>query len=208
LSGTDRGARLAQTSDVSRSQHRRSPFASREHGFTLIEAITAIVLVGIAATGVAQLLTMASRAAAATGASAVLQQIAREKMEQIRALAWTADGVVPVSDWSSDLTITPTSSSGGSGLGASPPGTLAGNVGGYCDFLDATGHWMAGGDHAPGGAAWVRRWSIEPMAGLADTLFLQVVVVSAHAASDRAGVVGGRSLDGARLLSIRTRTSR
>ena len=177
-------------------------------GFTLIEAVAATVLIGLAATTVAQVVATAVRAGAATEQSGVVQQIAREKMEQMRALAWTADGAVPISDWSSDLTITPTAAGGGSGLGASPPGTLATNAPGYCDFVDAGGHWLAGGHAAPSGAAWVRRWSIEPLGGLADTLLLQVTVAPAHATSDDAGIARARTVNGARLLSIRTRVSR
>jgi prepilin-type N-terminal cleavage/methylation domain-containing protein len=177
-------------------------------GFTLLETLVAVLLVAIAAAAVAQLLGMASQASTTTAQLAVAQQIAREKMEQIRALAWTADAGVPVSDWSSDLTVSPVSPAGGTGLGASPAGSLLSDTRGYCDFVGPDGRWVAGGDVAPASAAWVRRWAIEEIHGVSDTLLLQVVVVSAHRNSDPSGVAVMKGANGVRLLAIRTRASR
>jgi prepilin-type N-terminal cleavage/methylation domain-containing protein len=181
---------------------------SGDAGFTLIEALAAVLLLAIAAAAVAQLLVMAWQASSTTGQLAIAQQIAREKMEQLRALPWTADGGVPVSDWSSDLTVTPVVPSGGTGLGVSPRGALLTDMQGYCDFVGPDGRWLAGGDRAPAGAAWVRRWAIEELQGVSDTLLLQVVVVSANRKSNSSGVTAMKGANGVRLLAIRTRVSR
>jgi hypothetical protein len=156
---------------------------------------------------VVQLLALASRADARTRQLAMAQQIAREKMEQIGALTWRSDGGSPVTDWNSDLTITPTTASGGTGLGASPPGTLTANIPGYCDFEGSDGRWLAAGDGAAAGAAWVRRWAIEELRGVSDTLFVQVVVLPAGG-QNLSSVAGFKAADGLRLVAIRTRTSR
>jgi prepilin-type N-terminal cleavage/methylation domain-containing protein len=177
-------------------------------GFTLIEALAAVVLVAIAATTVAQLVAVAMRAGSASGQALVAQQVARERMEQLKALAWTSDGVVPVSDWSTDLSVTPAAPTGGGGLGESPPHTLTTNIRGYCDFVDASGRWLSNETNPPVGAAWVRRWSIEPIAALSDTLLLQVVVVPTRSVSASAALSLAQAMNGTRLLSIRTRATR
>ena len=130
-----------------------------ERGFSIVEATIAVSLLAIGVAALAQLTIATGRANTASQRSAIAQQAASERMEQLRALAWTSDGgVVPVTDWSSDLATTP-ASTGGVGL-ASAPATLATNTPGYCDFLDADGRWLAAGTPHPAGAAWVRRWSV------------------------------------------------
>ena len=73
-------------------------------------------------------------------ATTVATMLASQKMEQLRALAWTWDALgLPISELTTDTTVVPPSSSGGTGLSASPPGTLGTNTPGYCDFLDENG---------------------------------------------------------------------
>jgi hypothetical protein len=168
-----------------------------------------VSLLAVGLVTLAQLTVVAMQAGAAVQSAGVMQQAAREKMEQLRSLAWTSDDEAPVSDRSSDLSTTPVTTTGGTGLDASPPGTLVSNVSGYCDFVDREGRWIAGHvGSPPASAAWIRRWAISPIDQAADTLLLQVVVVSATSGSDAARVVRARGVNGARLIAIRTRSSR
>ena len=176
-----------------------------ERGFSIVEATIAVSLLAIGVVGLAQLTIATGRANTAARRATIAQQAASERMEQLRALAWTSDGgVVPVSDWSSDLTTTP-ASKGGVGL-ASAPATLTTNTPGFCDFLDANGRWLAAGTRVPVGAEWVRRWSVGAVDSLADTLILHVVVIPATAA--RAGLASASGTNGAWLVAMRTRRTR
>lgn len=175
-------------------------------GFSLIEAVIAVSLLAVGVSAAAQLAIVSARANASAQRAGAAQQAAREKMEELRALAWTSDAaLVPISDWSTDLTTTPARSSGGVGLGVSPADTLLSNVAGYCDFLDTNGQWVAGGTRAPVGATLVRRWSVAPADALADTLVFQVVVVPASAGTGAAAVSAARAVNGAWLVGMRTR---
>lgn len=63
-------------------------------------------------------------------------------------------------------------------IAASPANALTDNIEGYCDFLDQQGAVVAGGPTVPSGAAYIRRWAIEPMStvrGLAVALHVMVV---------------------------------
>lgn len=178
---------------------------SESRGFSLIEAVVAVSILATGVSAVAQVILASARANVASQQAAVAQQAARERMEQLRALAWTSDGaLVPLTDWSSDLTVTPPRASGGVGLGVSPVDTLLSNVAGYCDFLDARGAWVAGGAQAPPGTAWVRRWSVAPTEGLTDTLTFQVIVVPVRATA-QAALSAARGVNGAWLTDMRTR---
>ena len=176
-----------------------------QRGFSIIEATIAVSLLAIGVASLAQLTVATGQANAAARRATIAQQAAVERMEQLRALAWTSDaGVVPVTDWTSDLTTTP-ASTGGAGLASTSPGSLTTNTPGYCDFLDAEGRWLAAGTRAPAGAAWVRRWSVAPVEALSDTLMLRVVVISSTA--DQA-LRRSTSINGASLVTMRTRRAR
>ncbi|HUR35240.1 MAG TPA: prepilin-type N-terminal cleavage/methylation domain-containing protein [Vicinamibacterales bacterium] len=178
-----------------------------ERGFSLIEAVIAVSVLAVGVAALAQVAVASGRASVSAQRSTIAQFAARERLEQLRALAWTTDaGVVPVSDWSSDLTVTPRASDGGAGLGVSPGSALRENTAGFCDFLDADGRWLAGGVQPPIGTAWIRRWSIATLDGFTDTLILQVVVVPATAAG--AALTPARTSNGAWLVSMKTRLSR
>jgi type II secretory pathway pseudopilin PulG len=68
-----------------------------------------------------------------------------------------------------------------------PGGTLGGDI----DYLDLAGNVLAEGGARPPGTVYVRRWSVQPAAGGAEGLALQV------------RVTGGNN--DARLVTIRTR---
>jgi hypothetical protein len=178
------------------------------NGFALIEALIATVVLAGGVMTTAYLAAASATVMAASRQNGLVTQLARNKMEHLRALAWTSDAaVVPVTDWSSDVTAAEPAPSGGLGLALSPADSLSTNVAGFCDFLDAQGRWLGTGTTAPRGAAWVRRWSVTALPGVADTLAVSVVVAPA-APSDADGVRRARTIAGARLLSIRTRRAR
>jgi len=174
--------------------------AASTAGFSLVEVLIAssLFVVGIAAMANLTSLGARANAQARTATSAAL--LATQKVEQLRALAWTFDEAgQPRTDLTANLSVDPPGPEGGVGLTPSPTDALARNLSGYCDFLDAAGRVLAGGD-APPGTAYVRRWSITPVPENPDsTIVLQVIVVR-YAASTAATPV-----DAARIVTLRTR---
>jgi hypothetical protein len=79
--------------------------------------------------------------------------------------------------------LVPPASIGAAGIDASPPGTLASNIDGYCDFTDAAGNVVGRGAMAPAASVYVRRWSIEPTSGSGPAFVLHVFVTDARRAS-------------------------
>jgi hypothetical protein len=91
---------------------------------------------------------------------------------------------MPVTDLQGDVTIVPERPTGGVGLQPSPSDALDRNVAGYCDFLGPHGGWLGAGAAPPAGTAFVRRWSIRPLAAApAQALVIQVRVLDAEAAA-------------------------
>ena len=178
-------------------------------GFTLIEVTIAVALLAVGGAGLAGLMLASGRANQFARHADVAQRAAVERLEQLRALAWTSDGaIVPVSDWSSNLTLSIPAGTGGPGLGVSPGDTLAANVAGFADFMDADGRWLGGGTTPPADAAWVRRWAVQALTVPQDTLLLQVAVVPARTAGAVATVASARAVNGAWLMDMRTRRAR
>ena len=148
-------------------------------GYALIETlVAAAIVVGLAA-GVAQVAVLTSAAVQASGAQGRALFLAVQKVEQLQSLVWTFDeSLQPVSDESTSLAFDPPAP-GGRGLERSGPvtGPVAGA--GYVDYLDRDGRWIGTGPQPPAGAAFVRRWSVSPLAVPGgDALLLQVVVVA------------------------------
>jgi len=168
----------------------RRRVASQE-GFSLVEVLVAVVILVTGLIAVAELFiisTNANRAARRVTSTAVLAQ---QKIEQLRGLTWGFDDFgLPISDYSTDVTVTPPTSSGGAGLQPSTGDTLAKATSGYVDYLDAFGAWVGTGASPPAGAVYERRWSIDPLpTNPNNTLVFQVVVdriVPTSPAGDRA----------------------
>jgi prepilin-type N-terminal cleavage/methylation domain-containing protein len=177
-------------------------------GFTLIEVTVAVALLATGVSGVAYLALASARGSDATRAAATVEWLAREKLEQLLALAWTADdGVVPVSDYATNVARAPVQGSGGMGLSVSSVDTLTSATPGFVDYADTRGAWVAGSGPAPSGARWQRRWSVQSVSGLSDTLLLQVVV-SPVAATGAVMVRDAAAANGAWLVALRSRTAR
>lgn len=153
-------------------------------GFSLIEVIVALALLLAVVLGLAQVFQYSARANRQAHQLTLASVLARQKLEQLRGLAWTFDASgARISDMQTNTAAMPELASGGSGLQASPPGALDTNTSGYCDFLDVHGRIVGGGSSVPGDAAWVRRWAIQPLADdPLDTLVLQVRLLSKESA--------------------------
>jgi len=106
--------------------------------------------------------------------------LGQDKIEQLRALAWGIDELGgQVTDIASDTRVVPAAPGGGTGLRFSPGNALAVNTTGYCDFFDPTGRLLNGPAAVAGNAAYIRRWSIEPLpTDPLNTIVIQVRVVA------------------------------
>jgi hypothetical protein len=183
--------------------------AWRDDGFTLTEVLCALVLMVATVMGAAALATTATRAALTARLSTSTLALALQKVEQLTTITWAVDesGTLLTDEWT-DLAVEPHGESG-AGLGLSPPGSLLANTAGFGDFLDARGVWIGSGVSPPAGAAFVRRWQVEPIAGPVDRS-ITVRVLSTDVGHDARGAAGAAAaaLPDTTLVSIRTRTTR
>jgi hypothetical protein len=136
--------------------------------------------------------------------------MAEQKMEQLRSLTWGFDAEgqgLPLSDTTSNIAVYPPTQ-GGTGLNPSPSDALETNSAGFVDYLDTNGAWVGTGTTPPATAAYIRRWSIDPLpTNPNNTIVLQVLVIPVG--NDRgviAGAGGRTRLPGDSLLiSVKTR---
>jgi prepilin-type N-terminal cleavage/methylation domain-containing protein len=177
-------------------------------GFSLLEVLFALAVLSVALAGLAQLFTIAARANASARATTYAVVLAQEKMEQLRGLAFGFDtSGNAVTDLDTDITVQPESPGVGTGLRPSPPGALGENTVGYVDYVDANGASLGGAMAVPPpGAAYIRRWSVEPLPSGTGTIVLQVLVTPArHRGEADARSRLGRLPDEARMISVKTR---
>jgi len=183
-------------------------------GVALIEALVAIALLASAFVALAGLLATAASSTYRAHIVSSAAILASRKTEQLRSLAWSMDAAGrPISDVSTDTAAEeddkgecPTvGQSVGTGLSASPPGTLDADVAGYVDYVNGSGCGLGGGDRPPPGTVYVRRWSVTLHPTLPDfALVLQVVVFRYDPAAS--GQYALRGAPGtARLISIKSR---
>jgi prepilin-type N-terminal cleavage/methylation domain-containing protein len=184
--------------------------SSSSSGFSLIEVLISMGLLTIVSLGVAQLFAAATNANKVARGQTSATTLAEQKMEQLRGLTWGFDlqgQGLPVSDTTTNLSNTPPTTDG-QGLNPSPVDSIDINRGGYFDYLDAGGAWVGSGDNPPGEAAFLRRWSIQPLpTNPNNTIVLQVLVAPLKNVGGQA-VQGGnrRRLPGDALLtSVKTR---
>lgn len=175
--------------------------AASEDGFSLIEVLVAAVILMTGLIAVAQMFVTSTHQNMSARRVTMTAVLAQQKIEQLRGLTWGFDEFgLPVSDYLSNITVTPPASSGGVGLQASPGGTLQTSTTGYVDYLDAFGAWVGTGATPPPNALYVRRWSIEPLpTNPNNTLVFQVLVGRI--------VPDGQPTDLARQVSLKTRKS-
>jgi prepilin-type N-terminal cleavage/methylation domain-containing protein len=175
-----------------------------DRGFSLIEVLVAMMVTTVATVALAQLSVISMRANYVARATTFTTVLAAQKMEQLRALAWASDpSGAEMSDTSTDTTVVPERSSGGTGLSPSPADALVTNTPGYCDFLDANGRTLGGGSTPPANTAYIRRWAIEPLQVPGnDALAFQVRVTPI---ATRVTGPHGRTPSEARLFGIKAR---
>jgi hypothetical protein len=179
-----------------------------------MEVLFATTIMAVALASLAQLFALSTRNNLSSRYSTTAVILAEQKMEQLRALNWGYDLVgLPASDFTTNVaafeaTGSCAASTDGAGVGLSPSAsnTLAQNVDGYVDYVDAFGCGLGGGTTMPAGAIYIRRWSVEPLpTNPNNTVILQVLVTrrTDRGIADTGSVT--RLPDEARLVSIKTR---
>lgn len=111
----------------------------RADGFTFVEVLIATALFTGALAGVVQLVVMASRSTVVSRDISYASALASQKLHALS------------SDDPAALTL-------------SPPDAWMRTAGGDVEYLDAAGRVLAVRGAPPGGAIYVRRWSITPLA--------------------------------------------
>ena len=152
-------------------------------GFSLIEVMVASAILACAVLSIAQLTAASTRSTADARAVSEATLLAWQKVDQLRALAWTFDDAgAPVTD---------------AGLAPSPPGVLARDTDGWVDYLDSWGQSLggpvAGVGLLPAGTRYRRRWAVETSAGNADLLVLRVRVLATGREDELAGAASLRA---------------
>lgn len=137
--------------------------ARPQGGFSLVEALIAIVITATAFTAATQLLV---RASAATRRARLVTRaaiLATSKMEELESLVYGvgADGA-DVQDV---------------GLTESPDGSLAADVPEYCEWFDSGGRPLDEQVRPPG-AFFTRRWAVRALDSSGDVLAMQVLVTA------------------------------
>ena len=166
---------------MSSESHPIRPLSSRagdEGGFSLIEVLVAAVILMTGIIAVAQMFVASTTANMAARRVTTTAVLAQQKIEQLRGLTWGYDDFgLPISDFTSNIAVSPQTPAGGVGLQASPGDTLNSSTPGYVDYLDAYGASLGTGAAPPPGAIYVRRWSVEPLpTNPNNTLVFQVLV--------------------------------
>jgi hypothetical protein len=174
--------------------------ARRTAGFALLDVTLAVLLLSVAAAGVAHLTALVPATHLLAREQTRGAILAVQKMEQIRALAWG-----PVEDRTTNLSIDPPRA-GGSGLSASPDNALETDTAGFVDYADGSGAWLGSGPGPPPGTAYVRRWAIRRAAFDPETvLVLQVVVTTLRREARRSSTLRGRAAGDVWLVGLETR---
>jgi hypothetical protein len=188
----------------------KSRSSSSEAGFSLIEVLAATVLMTVGLMSLVQMFGLSTRNNLASRSTTYATVLAGQKLEELRALTWGFDlQGLPVSDTSTDTTVSPELPLGGTGLSPSPTGALRANTAGFVDHVDQWGNKLGGGVTPPDNAVYTRRWSIEPLpTNPNNTLIIQVLVTRLRdrGTADEGAVT--RLPDEARVVTVKTRKAR
>ena len=116
--------------------------SSHNAGFSLLEVMVATAMLATALVSLAQLFALSTRSNIGSRNMTYAAVLAQQKIEELRSLAWGFDQVgLPISDFSTDTTVTPEQPLGGTGLSPGPGlggnGTLQANTPGYVDYIDS-----------------------------------------------------------------------
>lgn len=182
-------------------------FSNDESGFSLVEVMVATGLLVTALVTLAQLFVISTRSNLGSHNTTYAAVLAEQKLEELRALAWGYDTQgLPLSDTTTDTTVSPETPTGGTGLTVSPSTTLQSNTAGYVDYVDAFGNKLGSGANPPNRAIYTRRWSITPLpTNPNNTLVLQVLVTrnQNRGSADQGAVL--RLPEEARMITVKTR---
>jgi hypothetical protein len=153
---------------------------------------------------------MATLAGAAARDQTSTTMLAAAKLEQLRSLTWAYDpsaaSPIPRSDTTANVSVEPPDDSG-TGLLASPSGTLTSSMPPFVDYLDVQGRWLGNGTTPPSSAAFIRRWSVEPLPEDPQRALILTVRVTTVAAEAQRGRTPwrGRSGQEALIAGLKTR---
>jgi prepilin-type N-terminal cleavage/methylation domain-containing protein len=184
--------------------------SSSNRGFSLIEVIIAMGLLTTVSLGVAQVFGMSTRVNLVARGQTSATAMAEQKLEQLRGLTWGFDlegQGLPLTDTTTNLAAYPPTAAG-FGLNPSPVDSLEQNTPGYVDFLDLNGTWVGTGTTPTGAAAYIRRWSVQPLpTNPNNTIVLQVLVTPVVTEATRVATADPRkrALTDARLVTVKTR---
>ena len=184
------------------------PAPASASGFSLVEVLVATALLATAIATLAQLFALSTRTNLGSRNATYAVVLAQQKLEELRSLSWGFDSLgLPVSDNTTDTTVTPETAIGGTGLAPSGDIALQQNTAGYVDYIDQYGNKMCcTGAGVPASAIYTRRWSISPLpTNPNNTLIIQVLVTrnKARGAADLGAV--GRLPEEARVITVKTR---
>jgi type II secretory pathway pseudopilin PulG len=179
-----------------------------EAGFTLIEVCVATGILIAAVVALAQMFAVATKTNTSARQTTYAAVLADQKIEELRGLTWGFDtSGLPVSDTTSNTSVSPEQPNGGVGLTPSPAQALQQNTAGYVDFVNQFGQKLSSVDgEPPDGTVYIRRWSIEPLpTNPNNTLIIQVLATRhrARGAADEGRV--RRLPEEARVVTVKTR---
>jgi prepilin-type N-terminal cleavage/methylation domain-containing protein len=175
-----------------------------ESGFSLTEVIVASAILVTGLVSVAQLFAASTDANRAARRMSLATIVAQQKIEQLRGLTWGFDALgLPMSDYTSNLTVTPAAPTGGTGLGLSTVATLDADTPGFVDYLGPRGEYLGTGAAPPVGTIYVRRWAIDALpTNPNNTLVFQVRVLRVPPSGATATAAPREDV---RLCSVKTR---
>jgi type II secretory pathway pseudopilin PulG len=166
----------------------------KQSGMSLLETMVALTILLIASIGIMTIAALAMTTTEDQGhLAARATEYAQDKMEQLIALSY--------GDTTTDTTVFPAASSGGTGLSTGGSADPSAPSSGYIDYLDSSGNQLTlgSGGTAPSNWFYVRVWKIEAPTG---TTNLAKITVSAKVRSQIGKPAG--ALPQTTLVSIKT----
>jgi len=178
-------------------------------GFSLMEVMIATTILAGALVTLAQMFAMSTKSNLGSRNSTYAAVLAQQKIEELRSLSWGFDSQgLPISDFTTDTTVTPEQPIGGTGLSPSSDTSLGQNTTGYVDYIDAWGNKLGTGLQPPDDAIYIRRWSISPLpTNPNNTLVIQVLVTRTKNRGDADKGAVKRLPEEARMITVKTRKS-
>ncbi len=140
----------------------RSENRKHESGMTLVETLIAILILSVGLLTLAQVLAFSIMASKTHGRDAgKATAAAQEKLEELVGLQFN--------DTATDLTVSPPTAAGGTGLTHGGSIYPSDPVQGYADYVDATGNRIEAAD-----AAYTRQWQITNNSATLKTIAVSV----------------------------------